>query len=543
MLPIRAILLLLIAGGIWSCMENESQTLSDQLDQAIRDKRVYVDRKEQRIAKLHLQLGVSGLTREQEYEINSKLYQEFKKYKLDSAIHYLERNVAIAKELNNNRYTHLSNLGLAQLYSSSGMCIEASKILKAIDPTTLPEDILPSYYDAFSRFYQHYAALSGQRKYLRFMELYRDSMILVYDPSSVQYKLTIGYKLNIREQPDSVESWTRRLFEEVGPESPYYAEVAYMLGRFYRQTGNDRLAKKYYMISAMADIRNATKENASFQALATIYYNNGDLSRAFKYTQAAIEDALFSNVQFRTAQMSELYSIIAASHQAKEAKTKQKLQHYLILISVLSGVLVLLFIYAYKQVRKLNRIREELSRTNAKLGQLNNELNGINEHLSDSNEVKEQYIAQFFDLCSMYIDKMDDYRKSLKRLAQNRQFEELFKRLKSTSMLEDELDDLYKNFDEIFLSLYPSFVSEFNALLNDNERITPKSGELLNKELRIYALLRLGITDSDKIASFLRCSLSTLYNYKTKMRNKAAGARDQFENLVQKIGTAPKIDK
>ena len=247
-------------------------------------------------------------------------------------------------------------------------------------------------------------------------------------------------------------------------------------------------------------------------------------------------------MQFRIVRMTELSSIIIASHQDKEAKTKVKLQHYLILISVLSVVLILLFVYAYQQVRKLSRVRKELSGTNAELARLNIELSEINGQLSDANTVKVQYIARFFDLCSMYIDKMDNYRKSLKKMAQERKLEELYRKLRSTSMLEDEQDELFRNFDEIFLNLYPTFIEDFNALLVETERITPKSGDLLNKELRIYALIRLGITDSVKIASFLRCSLSTVYNYRTRMRNRAAASRDDFEKTVMKIGSIRRND-
>ena len=170
---------------------------------------------------------------------------------------------------------------------------------------------------------------------------------------------------------------------------------------------------------------------------------------------------------------------------------------------------------------------------------INDELHEKNTQLTDSNIIKEQYIARFFDLCSMYIDKLEDYRKSLNKLAQNRQIDELYKQLKSTSMMENELDELYKNFDAIFLNLYPTFVADFNALLVEDERIVLKSEDLLNKELRIYALLRLGITDSVKIASFLRCSLSTVYNYRTKARNKAAISREDFEKMVMRIGVPP----
>lgn len=142
----------------------------------------------------------------------------------------------------------------------------------------------------------------------------------------------------------------------------------------------------------------------------------------------------------------------------------------------------------------------------------------------------------------MYIDKMDDYRKSLKKLAQDRKFDELNRRLNRPRCSRIEQDELYKNFDAIFLNLYPSFVEDFNALLTEDERIVLKQEDLLNKELRIYALLRLGITDSVKIASFLRCSLSTVYNYRTKVRNKAAISREEFEKMVMKIGTAHKTD-
>lgn len=143
----------------------------------------------------------------------------------------------------------------------------------------------------------------------------------------------------------------------------------------------------------------------------------------------------------------------------------------------------------------------------------------------------------------MYIDKLEDYRKSLNKLAQNRQIDELYKQLKSTSMMENELDELYKNFDAIFLNLYPTFVADFNALLVEDERIVLKSEDLLNKELRIYALLRLGITDSVKIASFLRCSLSTVYNYRTKARNKAAISREDFEKWSCESVCRPKTGR
>lgn len=525
-----------------ACEENETKSLTEQLDHMIANRHIYDCEKERRITDLRHLLSVSGLTPEQEYEINDKLFAEFHKYKLDSAIRYMERNVVLARRLGDRRNACISGIRLAELYSSTGMSIEAKRMLDSIDRRSVAGDLLAVYYKAYNRFYQQYVAFSGQKHFRDLEERYQDSVIMTADTASVRYKLDLLYQMSRRDQSHEMEVLLLGFLGSLEADSQVYAECAYAVGSFYRRRGDDWLARKYYMISAMTDIKNATKENAAFQALATLYYRHDDLFRAFKYTQAAVEDALFSNVQFRTVQMSELYSIIIASHQAKESKIKHKLQHYLVLISVLSVVLVLLFVYLYKQLRRVNRIKEELSDTNEKLARLNEELGEKNEQLSDSNAVKVQYIARFFDLCSMYIDKMDDYRKSLKKLAQDRKFEDLYKRLKSTSMLEEEQEELYKNFDAIFLNLYPSFVEDFNALLTEDERIVLKQEDLLNKELRIYALLRLGITDSVKIASFLRCSLSTVYNYRTKVRNKAAISREEFEKMVMKIGTAHKTD-
>lgn len=173
---------------------------------------------------------------------------------------------------------------------------------------------------------------------------------------------------------------------------------------------------------------------------------------------------------------------------------------------------------------------------NGEISETNDLLQERNIQLSESNHIKEEYIAHFLDLCSTYINKLEDYQKSLQKKAMNKQLDELFKMLRSTRMVENEVEALYVNFDRIFLGLYPTFVKDFNALLQPEERIVLKSEDLLNKELRIFALMRLGVTDSVRIAAFLRCSLSTIYNYRTKVRNKALVPRDEFEGWVMRIG-------
>lgn len=543
-------ILLLCAISIVVSGKDDLKSMSDYLDYIIINKQQFIDQKEQRINDLKNLLKKNDTSLEYEYEINQKLFGEYKKLKLDSAIFYAERNVQLADQLNCLDLKNKSNINLATIYSYAGRYRESEEILKNISSRQLSSEALPDYYEAYSRFFEHYGAVSNQCKYAELIEKYRDSLLMALDPASFKYKVNMVHRHLNQAARDKTEKSLFDLLATVDADTPEYALVTHYLGAFYGIISRPELEKKYYILSATADIKNAIKENASFQRLALIYYKNGEISKAFTYAQSAIEDAVYSGVQFRATEMSKLYSIINASNQVKETKAKEQLRLYLLLISLLTLFLILLVLYIYKQMKKLSSIKEVLSQTNTKLMELNKELNEVNNQLNEvndqlndknellleSNHIKEQYIAQFFNLCSTYIDKMEDYRKTLFKLGINKQYEELIKKLKSTTVVDNELDELYSQFDSIFSKLYPTFVSEFNSLLAKDEQVNLKTDSLLNKELRIYALLRLGITDSVKIAGFLRCSISTVYNYRTKMRNKAATNREEFEDQVMKIG-------
>jgi len=522
--------------------KSDLKTLSDYLEHIITNKKQFTDQKEADIASLKKMLAKKDSSPEYIFEINHKIYKEYEKYKLDSAIHYATENMRIVEDLNNQRLKYQAAINLASVYSYSGKLLESDKILNSINPKDLPKDLQIEFYETRSRFYEHYATISNQSSYYKQVEIYKDSLLSLLDPSSFKYRINTAHKYIDIRHTDKAEEILQVLLGEEEVDSPEYALVTHFLGIISGLRGKSEEELKYFTMSAIADVKNSIKENASFQRLATIYYDNGNIAKAFRYSQSGIEDAIFSGVQFRATQMSEFYSIINASYQLKEAGTNRKLKTFIVLISVLSVFLILLVLYVYKQMKRLARVKEEVSLANGKLKELNTQLNDrnmlinqTNGQLSEANQVKEQYIAQFFNLCSTYIDKMEDFRKGLYKLAINRQYEDLVKRLKSTSAVDMELEDLYKQFDSIFLALYPTFVADFNALLDKDEQIQLKADDLMNRELRIYALLRLGITDSVKISGFLRCSMSTIYNYRTKMRNKAYN-REEFEERVMKIG-------
>ncbi|MCV9927166.1 DUF6377 domain-containing protein [Flavobacterium sp. LS1R49] len=524
------------------CAGNGADTIFVNLDLALKNKQKYVQLKEERIANFK-KIKSSDLSDYQEYDYNKSLYKEYQKFNSDSAIFYVRKNLTLANKLHNLYLEETAQLQLANLYSSSGRYRESEEILKSINKKLLPQQLLSDYYEGYREFFSHYLTNSYNPAYVEQSEKYRDSLFATLNPQSLKYKIVLAEKNISDGKIDSTEKELIHLLKQTNPENPQYAMIAYLLGNIYKKKENLELKKAYFAISATADIKNSIKDNASIQELALVYFELGDIDTAYKLTKSAIEDAIFCNVQFRTLQMSEVYSIINTAYLDKEAKRKSQLQLYLLLISILALFLVLAVIYVYKQMKKVSRIKEELSKTseelvklNADISKTNNQLQERNAQLSESNHIKEEYIAHFFSLCSTYINKLENYRITLNKKATAKQFEELYKILKSTTLVDNELEELYKNFDTIFLNLYPTFVKDFNSLLINEEQIILKQGELLNTELRIFALIRLGINDSVKIAAFLRYSLSTIYNYRTRARNKAAVSRNEFEEMVIKIG-------
>lgn len=507
-----------------------------RLDEVMSKKEIYVEEKEQRILRLKQFLTRQDLSSMQLYDIYQKLYFEYKKFKTDSAVHYILKNREVAIRIGDPQLQYDTELQLAWLYSTKGLYIEAKNILDKIRKDEIPSTLVPEYYRAYNAFYSHYALSNREEKFYRQSGYYRDSLLLVLDPKSLEYQIEYATKELYDLKKEKATELFKELLDKTTDDDPNRALIAYFLGYTYKEQNNLELQKKYFSISAISDITNCIKDNASFQNLALTYYELGDIDRAYRFIQSAIDDAIFCNVRYRTIENSEFYPLINSTYSKKENIQKEELKTYLILISVLSLALLFGMIFIYKQMKKLSLIRKQLYRTNLELVKLNQDLQDTNSNLEEANLVKEEYIARFFDQCSEYIDKLENYRKNLNSKAKNNQLDEILTIIKSRTLIETELEELFHNFDSVFLNIYPTFIEEFNTLLMPNEQIYPKQGELLNTELRIFALIRLGITDSVKIANFLRYSLRTVYNYRTKVRNKAAGSRDEFEEIVKTIG-------
>jgi hypothetical protein len=520
----------------------ENDVPLSNLNRAIANKAIFTRQKEERIASIKRTKAALGPPLEQ-YRINRVLYHEYQKFKIDSAASYALKNLTIARAMNSPNLIVTAQLDLANIYFPLNKFLEANQLLQSINPRNISKGQLADYYAARAEFYEHYVANNEDGEYQNLIHEYQDSLLKILDHNSLDYQEKLGVRNIYAGQTREAEEFLLQTLKTKDKMTPDYAMLTYLLGLDYAKQNESTKAIKYYAESAALDVKFAIKDNASMQELALLLYATGDIDNAYRCTQSAIEDALFSDSKFRTLHISEFYAIINTAYLKKEAKQKDQLRLYLILISALSIFLGGVAVYVYKQMKRESRIKKALNSTTVQLSELNRTLNSTNlwlneanSQLLEANKIKEVYIAQFFDLCSAYINKLENFRKVLNKKATEKHLDELLKMLRSNVMINQEVEELYRIFDKIFLSLYPNFICDFNSLLIPEDRIVVKPGELLNTELRIYALIRLGITDSVQIASFLRYSLSTIYNYRTSARNKAAVSRDIFEQKVMRIG-------
>lgn len=524
----------------------EIDSLLNELDTTIDKSELYHKRKEVEINKLRslLKLTTSNVHK---YEIYEKLYNQYRAYQSDSALNYARKSLVVANTLKDLTKINTSKLNLSSIMGTLGMYKEATEILTNLDISSTPE-IKSFYYGVNSSVYLYmseYAASKQEKdKYVQLTKQFRDS-IFKYDPvNSGSYIITHSNKLFQQGKYDEMIRDLESYFPKMNNNNPDKSVVAYMISEAYQRKKDFDQEKKWLIISAIHDLQLEKKEYISLRSLAFIMYKEGDIDRAYKYIKRSLEDALFCNARLRTYEISRMLPIINEAYQKQNDTNNKQLTVFLVSASILSLFLMVVLFMLFKQMKKLSRAKQEISSANGQLITLNNELHLFNEKLNETNNtlkeanlVKEIYIGRYMDQCSVYISKLDEYRRKLNVIVSSGKTGELVKAIKSKEFIEEELKEFYHNFDKTFLLLFPDFIEEFNSLLTDNEDIKLKPGELMNTELRIFALIRLGISDSAKIAEFLRYSLSTIYNYRTKLRNKALGPRDEFEANVMRIGT------
>jgi hypothetical protein len=529
--------------------QNNSDALLLEIDKTIESNSYFTQKKEREITQLKTLLKHTTASTQQ-YEITQKLYIDYQSYQSDSALVYARKNFQIAKNLNELGKLNQAKLNLVAIMGTLGMYKEGIDVLNAINIASTP-NLKGSFYGMTRVIYGQMAdnASSQQEKekYLLLSKQYRDSCVVFYPTNSVQYIIAkADWYLDHKNHIETLDLLLP-YFPKIHQNDPNRAIISYIISQAYKQKKNRDEEKKWLSISAISDLQLAKKEYISLRSLAFLLYEDGDIDRAYTYIKRSLDDAVLCNARLRTYEISKMLPIISESYQRQNETNRFQLVLFLISAGILVLILLALLFLLFRQMKKLSTAKNDLSFANDKLSELNIELNTFNEKLNISNNtlteanfLKEIYIARYMDQCSEYLGKLDEYQRKLNVLATTGKINDLVSTVKSKEYIENELKEFYANFDKTFLQLFPNFIPNFNSLLIPEEAIQLKGDEQLNTELRIFALIRLGIKDSAKIAVFLRYSVSTIYNYRSQLKNKSAGPRDEFEDKVMQIGTSNK---
>ena len=533
----------------YSAFAGESlDSLLNVLDKTIKEADTYVQIKENKLHELKKEARKTPPVSVERYHLNNDIYLEYKAYSSDSALHYLNENMLLARQLNDKERELKIQLELSYLLSSIGMYMEAADILNSIDRQTLPSSLLGYYYTCYEHVYFEAGAAQPRYKmfasrYAKLSHAYRDSMQVTLDPSSATYLWLRETQLREAGKYDEALEFSDRRLAEASFGTPQYALVAYQRFRLFESMGKKDEHLYYLVLSAISDVRSAIKEQSSLMVLAQELNRKGDLKRAYDYINFSWEISQFYKTRLRSWMNITPLSMINGNYQDIIKQQNRELLIYIACVALLALLLVIALIYIYRQMKALSIAKKGLQEVNERLFSLNEELEEVNRHLrstnlelSESNLIKEAYIARFFKLCSVYVDRLQAYRKLVNKKLQRGQVAELLKMTHlSNDIVTVEVQELYANFDSAFLHLFPNFVESLNALLLPDEQIVLKPDELLNTELRIFALIRLGIKDSSQIAELLHYSVNTIYNYRSRVKTKARVSRDDFEDLVAKI--------
>jgi len=537
------------------------KSMYNQLDNLIDNSYQYVDNHENSIERLRVLLSDTK-DEKTKYDVSFNLYLEYKSYTNDSAIAYLQQCIRLADRIHRKDMVGKCKSLMAFQCSSSGLYAEALQILKQVSTKDLtPDNGLSDYYIAYNHVYQelgYYTRLEDlKRKYVMISSAYRDSVYQVMNRDSEDYLLCEEISLYSRGLYQKAMKVNDQRLAKVKPGSRNYAIVAYYRSRLYGKLGDIQMVKYWLIESAMSDIKYAVMDQASLWELSDILNKEGDIDRSLKYIRFTWECNNKFGTRMRSWQISPLLSIIDSNYQKQINRKNQTLIIFITIVSVMSLMLLGLLFFVYRQKKKLSDARNELKLINEKLVVLNSDLLKANDDLdtsnhklsctnqklalsnqklNESNRVKEEYIGRFLSLCSQYVDKLDDYRKMVNKKMKNKELESLFNISRSTEFKDKELDELYANFDSVFLHLFPNFVNDFNEMLKPEVRIHLKDSDRLSTDIRIFALIRLGIDDSSKIAEFLHYSVNTIYNYRARIKNGVLEDRDNFERRVKYLG-------
>lgn len=545
-----------------SSFSAETESWLKRLDEVVARREQINAAKRAQLDEMRMQ-GSRITSTEELYQHNCQIYDACFTFDSELAMEVVDANLTLARQSNDTARIILWTINRSFILSSTGLLLEASKALEGIHSQQLSHDLQLRYYDQMQYMYQHMSQYSWDKQlkeeYDDTQRLYSDSIYQILLPSDPDFLWFRAWPdMYVPEKAEEIELLLTDYVKQAELNTRIAAKHCYATARLYELHHDYDHYIQYMCRSGIADLQSANQDIASLEELAAVLYQNGDLARAHDYINVCLETARIYNNLVRTVSIAPVMDQILLSYQERDENQRRGLYYALGGISVALVLLIFVLIQLRRQHEKVDSQREKLRESNHLLSHNQEELAATNKSLKEINQrleesiaqlatanaslkeadlVKEEYIGYVFSLCSNYISKMDEYRKNINRKVKVKQYDEILKLTDKSTLVQDELKEFYQNFDSLFLRIYPNFIDDFNKLLQEEERIEPrKNGELLNTDLRIYALIRLGISDSVKIAEFLHCSPQTVYNNRLKIRNKTNLSKDDFLVELQKLG-------
>lgn len=558
-------LLLTLAGSSLpvSAYNGETARLLSSIDSALVNAGEWNSMKRHKISELRKK-GEHARTPEERYWMNRMLFDEYAVYDADSALSYANRSAQQARQLGDEARIMEWDINRSFVLAATGLLKESQEAIDKVNASRLPDELQSLYFNQLAYLYSHYGQYVGAdpaspTDYSVHSHAYQDSAYVHASKGDPLYLWYRGWVANRGSEADRDEAIAllRRSVDSARMDTRTDAMNAYILACLYDKKGDSENHIKYLAMSALCDVRTANKDIASLEELGKILFAQGEIDRAHSYVNFCQQQAQAYRNRVRAFSLAKIEKSIRDEYAKRDADQRRRMQRQLMWLAALSMVLIAaIAVIVFKNNRlkasrrKLSRVNAELQAsvaeltvlresqdsTNAQLKVVNTELSDLNRQLAGSNLIMEEYVGLMFSACSDYIDKLESFRKEVARKLKTNQLDSLLRTVDSSTMVQTELKEFYRRFDSIFLTLFPDFVKDFNRLLRPDEQIVLADGELLNTPLRIYALVRLGITDSVKIAALLHCSAQTVYNNRLRIRNKAAIPKETFAETVRTLG-------
>lgn len=503
------------------------QFLFPALDQAIEQSAQFDKLKEKKIAEIKNSLRGSGAALFTVYE---KLYQEYKVFNYDSAYTYAQKLRSLAAQVNDPQLVNSSRLKLGFILLSAGMFKEAFDTLQSIPASILEQECKRDYFTLFARCYYDLADYTMDRyhspSYNAEGNRFLDSA-LRYQTSAFDLSYYKGLR-NIRAgKIEEAGTYFNRLLDAPGLSLHQQALATSTMSDIYIQKGNVDSAIQLLVRAAIADIQSSTKETSAIFNLSNLLFRQGDLKNASAYIEKAVKDAVSYGARQRKVQMSAILPLIEGEKIARVEHEKRTLTAYAVVVTLLLLLLIFLTIVIAKQMQKLKAAQRVILRAHQ-------EQQELNARLVEANKIKEEYIGFLFSANTAFYDKMEKFQKKTEQKIADRKLDEILFLVKNLA-IKQEREEVLKNFDRIFLKIFPHFIETYQSLFDWDNCPQVKETEVLNTDLRIFALIRLGIRDNDKIAAILGYSVNTINTYKTRIKNKSRVSNEQFEERILAI--------